>query len=104
VGNDAFDSGDNLVAKTRFYQKADTCGFEKAHTVTGFISETPIVVRSVTIFRCIQTYAAMEAESHLKGPLEERVKSNFIHFQFSLPSGALMCVISGRKREFGRTN
>jgi hypothetical protein len=30
----------------------------------------------------------------MKGPGEERVKSIFIHFPFSLPSGALNCVIS----------
>jgi hypothetical protein len=31
--------------------------------------------------------------SHVKGPGEERVKSIFIDFPFSLPSGALKCVL-----------
>jgi hypothetical protein len=31
---------------------------------------------------------------HMKGPGEERVKSIFIHFPFSLLSGVLTCVLS----------
>jgi hypothetical protein len=34
---------------------------------------------------------------------EERVKSIFIHFPFSQPSGALKCVLTAQT-EFGRTN
>jgi hypothetical protein len=61
-------------------------------------------------FLCNQfhhSYTQFLVSFYLEGPGEERVKSNFINFPFSLPSGALKCVLSNNtnriwKKELGQ--
>jgi hypothetical protein len=48
-----------------------------------------ILLEKLTVAQLVR-----KLDAYMKGPEEERVKSIFIHFPFSLPLGALKCELS----------